>query len=397
MALAKRNRELHIDREALATLSLLKEGVFSPVNNLMNQKESILVDKTSSYKDTFFPFSFILAPSGKRNEEVLRNIKKGENLDLIVDGEKKGYLITDESFPINKKERIEKIFLTSDLNHPGVLDMYNRLGNMAISGEFFIDSHDTLDIKQKIQEAKENLGVQKSTAIMINAKPLHRGHERMIRSALESNDLVILFLLKPHQQDRFSFEIRCETVRYFINHFLPKNRVIVLPFENTYIFAGYNNIILDGIAAKNFGCDSITIGENHSGIGIYYDQHGLNSLIKSFTEKHNIEIQVVSEYVYCDTCRTLVSTKTCPHGRHHHISYNSEFMQGLILSGVLPPAVLVRKEISAILLSKLFEDRFKDFNQKFINFFPNKGLIENMDDKKFYLKIMQLHQTVSLT
>ena len=57
MALAKRNKELYLDREALATLSLLKEGVFSPVDKLMNQQETALIDKTSSYKDNFFPFS----------------------------------------------------------------------------------------------------------------------------------------------------------------------------------------------------------------------------------------------------------------------------------------------------------------------------------------------------
>ncbi len=392
----KRNKTLFIDKEALATLSMLKEGIFSPVNKLMNALESKKVDETSRFNGAYFPFSFILAPSGKRNENVLKSSQKGDILHLVVDGALNGELIVEEIFPIDKKKRVEMIFSTSDNNHPGVIDISNRLGNYAVSGEFKIHFESTHEVLTKIETAKKEIGATKVTAMMLSARPLHRAHERMIRSALETNDLVVLFLLKPYRDDIFNYEMRLKAIEYYINNYQPKNRVLVVPFESTYIFAGYHNIVLDSIAAKNFGCDSLTIGENHSGIGIYYDQHGRNFYLEKFKEAETT-VNIVSEYVYCNVCRTLVSTKTCPHGSHHHIKYKAGFMQGLLEAGVLPPAVLIRKEISAIYLTALFPNRFKSLRERYTNFFPSDGLIEEMTDEKFYLELMNLHQTSSLT
>ncbi len=396
MGSQKRNNTLFIDKEALATLSMLQEGIFSPVNKLMNAQEAREVDETSHYKGTYFPFSFILAPSGKRNELVLKSAQKGDKLHLIVDGKLCGELIVEDVFAIDKKKRVEMIFSTSDTHHPGVIDISNRLGNYAVSGTFEVDFDNTKVVINQIQKAKEEIGANNVTAMMLSARPLHRAHERMIRSALEINDLVVLFLLKPYREDRFSYEMRLKAVEYYINNYQPKNRVLVVPFENTYIFAGYHSIVLDSIAAKNFGCNSLTIGENHSGIGIYYDQHGRNFYLEKFKEAQT-SVNIVSEYVYCNVCRTLVSTKTCPHGSHHHIKYKAGFMQGLLEAGVLPPAVLIRKEISAIYLSHLFPNRFKELRERYANFFPSDGLIEEMTDEKFYLELMNLHQTSSLT
>jgi len=396
MGSQKRNNELHIDKEALATLALVKEGILSPVDRLMNKNEAEEVDRTQQYKGSFFPFSFLLAPSGSLNEEVLKAAKPGDILDLIVDRELSGTLVVEEVFPIDRMERCKRIFGTTDPSHPGVKDMLKRMGHYAVSGNYEVDTSTIRRHKEQIETIKERYKAKNITAIMIAANPLHRGHERMIRLALEKSDFLILFLLKPYKQGLLSFELREETLNYFTENFLPKNRVMIVPFENTYIYAGYNNIILDAITARNFGCNKIAIGQNHAGIGMFYDKEGTKSIIDSFGDL-GIEIEVTSEFVYCNVCRTLVSTKTCPHGSHHHISYNTDFILELFKAGVLPPAVLVRKEISAILLTRLFPNRFDSIIKRFSNFFPSEGLIQQMDETQFYLEIMQLHQTVSLT
>ena len=96
----RKNRAIYIDQEAHSTLSMAKEGILSPVEGLMNEKEAQSVDKKGEFKGKTFPFSFILAPSGKRNEHILTSTKKGETLDLIVEGKKRGYIIVDEVFKI---------------------------------------------------------------------------------------------------------------------------------------------------------------------------------------------------------------------------------------------------------------------------------------------------------
>ena len=396
MGSVKRDKSLYIDKEAVATLAMVKEGILSPVTHLMDSKESKKVEETTTYNGHFFPFPFILAPNGKRNAKVLQNLTSGETIDLVEGGQIVGELKTKEVFKIDRLKRVEQIFATTDVSHPGVKDTLKRLGEYAIAGEYEVDTTFVKDIKKQIQEQKKLVEAKKVTAIMIAGKPLHRGHERMIRIALEGCDMLVLFLLKPYKKDKFSYELRYEALKYYVDNFLPKNKVLIVPFENTYIFAGYNNVFLDSLAAKNFGCDAISVGQNHSGIGLFYDRYGTNSIVDRFKEE-DFEIEVNSEYVYCNECKTLVSTKTCPHGSHHHISYNSEFIEELMLQGLLPPAVLVRKEVSGIFLSALYKNRWKKLINKFPNFFPSNGLLEEMDDKKFYLKIIDLHQTVSLT
>jgi len=396
MGSPKRNNEIHIDNEALTTLAMAKEGILSPVDKLMNKNEAQEVDKTAHYKGCFFPFSFILAPGGTRNENVLRQAKKGDLLYIVVDGENRGEIVVEDIFEIDRMQRIEKIFGTTDPGHPGVEDTLKRLGKYAISGEYKIDCSTIRSIKNAISLMKKRTRAKRVSAIMISAKPLHRGHERFIRMTLEQSDMLVLFLLKPYKKDKYSYELRLKILKYFVDNFLPRNKVLIVPFENTYIFAGFNNIILDAIAARNFGCTDLAVGQNHAGIGLYYDKTGTKSIVDQYPDL-NINIDVSNEFVYCNECKTLVSTKTCPHGSHHHIAYNSEFILELLNAGVLPPAVLVRKEISAILLSNLYPNRFDKIIQKFNNFFPSEGLLEEMTEEKFYLEIMKLHQTVSLT
>lgn len=57
----------------------------------------------------------------------------------------------------------------------------------------------------------------------------------------------------------------------------------------------------------------------------------------------------------------------------------------------------MRKEISAIILSELFPNRFANVEHIYDDIFPNAGLLEDHDEKDFYLELMNLYQTTSLT
>jgi len=63
----------------------------------------------------------------------------------------------------------------------------------------------------------------------------------------------------------------------------------------------------------------------------------------------------------------------------------------------LPPAVLMRKEISAMILSAIFPDRFQNISVLYNDLIPNNGIIEEVSEEDFYKKLMKLYQTSSLT
>jgi sulfate adenylyltransferase len=394
----RKNRDLYIDIEAIASLALVQEGLLYPVQSLMDSKTAKEVDDSGKYNGKTFPFSFILAPSGKKNNEVLSSAKVGEKLNLVNSQTKQkcGEIIIDEVFEIDRNKRVEKIYSTSNPSHPGVKDILQRLGNLAVCGEFFVEFDAVKNAKYEIQEATSRVNAKNIKAIMMAGKPLHRAHERMIRTSMENTDLVVIFLLKPYKQDKISYELREKTVKFFIKNYLPMNRVIVVPFENTYIFAGNNEVILNSIVAKNFGCTQIAMGKNHAGLGMYYDKSSIKSIFDTLVGV-DISVDIVNEYVYCDECKTLVSTSTCPHGQHHHIHYHSKSILELFNQGLLPPTILVRKEISAIILSSMFPNRFKKLEELYYDILPMSGLLEQHSEEEFYVELMKLYQTTSLT
>jgi sulfate adenylyltransferase len=392
----QKNKSLYIDTEALSALSLVKEGLISPVTRLMNEKEAKEVDETKFYKGVPFPFAFILAPKGTRNRKVLKTLKKGEVVDLINYDKKVGELIVDETFPIDPQKRLHNIYGSSDPSHPGVKNTMARLGDIAVSGEYTVEYPLVTDNIKRIKSMITKTGAKVISSMMLAANPFNRAHERMIRQAISDADLLVIFLRKPFTSEGLRYDIRYNALNTFIENFLPRNKVIVIPFENSYIFAGFNELILDALLAKNYGCNQLVVGKNHGGLGLYYDKNRLNTVF-DHCKNIDIDIKTVDEYVYCDTCKTLVSTQTCPHGQHHHVHYHSQSIMKLIKSGVIPPPILVRKEVSANILAALFPERFENLQELYYSLMPGSGLLEQQSEEQFYMKLIELYQTSSLT
>ncbi len=396
MTSSRKNKTLFIDREAASALELVKDNLLYPLTGLMGEAKSEKVIKTGLIQGRSFPFPFILAPAGKKNALVIPSLVKGEEISIICEGKEFATLIVDEIFKIDTKRRVRHIYGTDDLTHPGVMATLKRLGSWSVSGEYtLVKPNENKNIKA-IQDAKKIIDAKRTSAIFLAANPLHRAHERLIRQTLDTTDLLVIFLLKPYDSGNLSYEIRKESLEFFISNFLPKNKVIIVPLENNYIFAGFNEIIIDAVVSKNHGCDKLIIGRNHAGLGMFYDCNSNKSIIDKVIGI-DIDIHIASEYVYCDKCTTLVSKNTCPHGQHHQISYHSDSILELLELGILPPAVLMRKEISSFILSKILPNRFKKLEKIYYDTVPGKGLLEEHTEQDFYMELMKLYQTTSLT
>ena len=389
-------KKLFIDNEAFTTLSMMKEGLLKPVTKLMNKKEAEEVNKNGIYNNQTFPFAFILAPSGKRNEEVLKNSSKNEILELICNHKKIGEIKVDEIFPINPLERVKQIYGSSDINHKGIGKTLKRLGNFAISGDVtLINSPIKNDINNLKTIIKEN-NAKNIVGIILNSNPFHRVHERIIRLIMEHNDIVVLFLRTNLKNKGIDFDTRYKTLKIITQRFFPKNKIIIVPLNNTYIFSGLNEVIMDSIVIKNFGCNKFAMGQTHEGLGIHYENQNMKSIF-DILKGINLETITINEYVYCDVCKTMVSTNSCPHGSHHHINYHSEALLQLLKVGIIPPPIMMRKELTALYLTSLFPNRFKNIQQIYYELIPNNGIIEKIDEEDLYIKLIKLYQTTSMT
>ena len=138
------------------------------------------------------------------------------------------------------------------------------------------------------------------------------------------------------------------------------------------------------------------MGQNHEHIGAFFDSNKIHTILDSYKNSFDMEILVMPEFVYCNECKTLVSTKSCPHGPHHHTKYHTQTLKALLRQGIMPPSIFMRKEISAMILSELFPNRFENLQKIYNDLFPNNGILEAHDEKEFYEELMNLYQTSSL-
>ncbi len=374
-----KNKQLYIDKEALSSLALIQEGLLYPIKSLSNKQATQDIDNHFA-----LPF---LNPAGKRNQEVLKSTKDGEILDIVVEGNVVGQINAKEVFKVDRKDRAKKI----SSNQPHLFDrIYSRLGDYAIFGDYEIEFSDIKLAKLSIQEKIQNYNAKKITAIILENQIFHRAYEQLIRDELERSDLVVVFLLKPYNNDLLDYELREKCLDFALKNFLINDRVCVIPLDDTYLFLGQNKILLHAIVAKNYGCTSFVIEQNTPNLSLFYDKTTPCSILN---ELKDIEVKIKPNYVYCNICKTLVNNTSCPHGNHHHIAYTESILEFYQL-GLLPPSLLVRPEISAIILSHLYPNRFKNLQKLYYDLVPlDDGILTHKTDKDFYIELMRLYRS----
>lgn len=214
MTSSKTNKTIYIDKEATSALDLVQDGLLDPVTKLMNKKESQEVLETGLINGKTFPFPFILAPAGKRNAETIQTLQEGEEITLVCEGTPYATMIIEEVFAIDPQERTRQIYGTSDPSHPGVMSTIKRIGEWAIAGAYTRIDPKPNQNKINIEEIKTTLNAKKIKSLVMAANPLHRAHEKLIRQALDTTDMLVIFLLKPYDNTNLNYDIRRETLEY---------------------------------------------------------------------------------------------------------------------------------------------------------------------------------------
>ncbi len=372
-----KNKSLNINKNELGILSLIKEGLFGTCKHLMSEEESQNILKTHKFKNEIFPYPLSFAP--KKSE----NLKPNERVNLLLNNEIIGHIDIKSLF--KSKENFTDIFSPNECT----LENQNKT---YISGEFEIYNSPIKALKKDFLRIKNQHNAKRITALFSSFDPLHRAHERMFRWMIDKADLVVIFLIESYKNEGFDFALKEKYLKKFIQNYLPSECVFIFALKDIELFNSHLNPGLESIIAKNLGCTKFVVGQNHSGLGMFYDHNQPKTILDDFSKDYGIEVVVLPEFVFCDKCRMIVSTKSCPHGSHHHIHYDSDSLKSLLCSGLIPPAVFMRKEVSSIILSELFPKRFKDMQKIYYSLFPTSGILEHKEDEEFYQKLLEIHQ-----
>ena len=376
MELAKNKIDkIYVNEKELSILSLIEENCFGtngflPNKNELNEQMGFFtISKPLTYK-----------PNIKLNKD-LKGCEYANKVKLFLNEKLVGYIQNTTTFIDDRK--IPNIF-NSDIDYET---------NPCISGEVNIIDNKYKKVKVQLASRIKKINAKKITALIFNADPINRAHERMLRWTIDKADLIIIFVVEGYAQNSFNFKIKKECFEYFLKNFLPQERVFPVYLEHIDLFSPKLDPNYECLLASSFGANKLVIGENHQGLGLFYDNNLAHTAIDELTKKTGLELIVLPEFVFCNKCNVMVSTKSCPHGSHHHIKYRSSMIREMLHAGLIPPTVLIRKEITAKLLAYLHPNRFNNVQMIYDTLFPSNGILEKRSDEDLYKELIKLHQT----
>src|SRR5690625_720383 len=356
IAKAKTLPSIRIDLEAVITIEMIATGVLSPNKGFMNEDDYLSVlDKGRLSDGTIWPVPLSFAPIGQRNQEIIAQLKIGDQIALTdYKNDPIAILDIEDIFAYDKAHRAKHLFGTTDRNHPGVDSIYRRMGETALGGTLHLLNRADWGPFEKLRREPidtwrlfyEERKFRSVAGFITGANPLHRGHEYIHRNALEEIDGVFLQpLVEMAKREYVRHEYRVLAYRNVLDTYYPKDRAILSPLRVTYIFAGPRETVLHALIMKNYGCTHALIGRDHAGIGDYYDKYASHTIFDEFTPQElGIDVRLFYEVFYCTHCATHATSQTCPHDERYRLNISGTGIREMLRHGILPPKEVVRPD-----------------------------------------------------
>jgi sulfate adenylyltransferase len=350
--------KISLNERELADVEMIAYGAMSPLEGFMTSADyHSVVESMRLAGGLVWSIPVVLSAKQAEHEEL----KPGSQAALVDEGGRAlAVMEVADRYRVDHDHEAQLVLRTADGAHPGV-QYLNSISPVYLGGRIHLirapEHRDFLRYRLQPKETRVLFvakGWQRIAAFQTR-NPIHRAHEYLQKCALELADgLLIHPLVGETKADDTPAEVRMRCYEALIEHYYPRDRVVLSVFPAAMRYAGPREAIFHALIRKNYGCTHFIVGRDHAGVGNYYGPFDAHAIFGEF-EPDEIAITPLffDHAFYCRRCENMATTKTCPHGPDDHVTLSGTRVRQMLAAGELPPAEFTRTEVAQILTESM--------------------------------------------
>lgn len=346
---------LRVSEAVASDILCIAIGAFSPLQGFMNPADYHSVLQEMRLTDgTIWSLPIVLPVP----EERVNELKQSTHLVLYrEENELLAVMELESLYDVDPIHEAHRIFQTTDTAHPGVARLF-RQSSMYAGGKIWLISEPNLGENQtyayspkETRQIFAEKGWKKIVGFQTR-NPVHRAHEYIQKSALETVDGLFLHpLVGETKTDDVPAQIRIKSYQVLLEKYYPQDRVFLGVFPAAMRYAGPREAIFHAVVRKNYGCTHFIVGRDHAGVGNFYGTYDAQNIFNQFAEEELGIIPLCFEHsFYCKKCESMSSLKTCPHGEEEHVTLSGTQVRKMLQRGLTPPPEFTRPEVARVLI-----------------------------------------------
>lgn len=351
---AKAAPRVTLSEVPLSDLELIAIGVVSPLTGFMNSEQYQSVVHTMHLPNGL-PFSIPITLAV--DTATADALKVGQDVALVDEtGAVVGLLELSEKFTYDKQIEAEKVYRTTDGNHPGVARVYAS-GDVYLAGEVYMlrePKPDFPHIYKTPTETRAYFAEQGWRRIVAfqTRNPVHRAHEYLMKVAMEMTDGLMLHpLVGATKSDDIPADIRVKAYEVLLENYFPKNRVLLNSFPAAMRYAGPREAIFHSICRKNYGCSHFIVGRDHAGVGNYYGTYDAQKIFDEFDPAAIGITPLMFEHAfYSKKEKAIVTAKTSTADPSEWLHLSGTQVRQMLQNGDMLPEEFTRPEVCKVLI-----------------------------------------------
>ncbi|HEX6750446.1 MAG TPA: sulfate adenylyltransferase [Longimicrobium sp.] len=353
--LARSLPRIPINAVTLSDLYLLSVGALSPLDGFMGEADYDAVVEGLTLANGL-PWTIPVTLPVTRSEAA--GLRPGDRAALIApDGETAAVITVRDIFGWSREHEAQSVYGTRDRAHPGVARL-DSLGDLLLGGEVrYLYRHDVSGFPEhNLTPAETRVEFAsrgwRTVVAFQTRNPVHRAHEYLQKVALESVDGLLLHpLVGDTKADDVPAEVRMRCYQVLLEKYYPADRVLLAVNPAAMRYAGPREAVFHAVIRRNYGATHFIVGRDHAGVGDFYGTYAAQEIFDRIDLDLLGIVPLKFEHAfYCRACEGMASTRTCPHGREHHVVLSGTKVREALARGERPPAEFSRPEVADVLV-----------------------------------------------